>query len=117
VLSPVAEQCLTYLVFADGIKDGKEYIEQIKLNLLSNEMYDPKKLFPDVFGEEVKVVDAGTPEADAAEVRGDTEYDYSDVEWISPSDNPDEYEELMKLTAAITSSSSISVDPDEDGWV
>ena len=110
------------LMLNEDISEGKGQVDRVKEALVATGNYTPGVLFPELF-ESSDVVDDGSDEARSAISKatangGGVEYDYSDVDWLSPGENEDELNELMALQEAIASSSSVSLRGNEqDGWV
>lgn len=72
-----------------------------------------KALFPEYFPEEKKA----EPEESADFSDLEAQYDYSEVEWKSPSDNPEEFSDLMAQVANLTRGTvSGSQFPLNEGW-
>jgi hypothetical protein len=119
---------MSILFFADGVKKGKQKVDDLKAALLSTGEYIPERLFPEVFGpvdddfDGPVVVDDGSDYATAAvaeaEDNGGVQYDYSQVEWLSPgTENKMEIAELMALQEALMANSTVSLNETEEaGW-
>lgn len=98
-------------------------VEAIRLSLLSSGRARPFDVFPETFGQfnpstgDYEIVDDGSQESERAISKakrtGDVAYDYSDVEWASPSDSPEELQDLLQLQQALLGAQAISV-TDED---
>lgn len=120
---------MAMLYFADNIDKGKQKVESLKTALLSTGEYIPERLFPEMFSSSSDddydgptIVDDGSDYAinavEEAQDNGGVHYDYSDVEWLSPStENKMEIAELMALSEALMANSTVSVSNEGEGWV
>jgi hypothetical protein len=121
-ISPVAEYGLSLLMFREGQERKERELDSIRLSLLSSGRARPDYVFPEAFGQfdsasGYQIVDDGTEESDQAISKakrtGEVDYDYSDVEWASPSGESEELAELMQLQAALLGAQAITI-TDED---
>lgn len=94
------------LMILDSKEEIEKKVEGIKLAMLSFDMTTAKVNFPEYFHEDV--IDYDTPEGQAAIASGASE-DYSEVVWESPSNNPQDMEEFLRLNEALADSSHISL--------
>lgn len=95
-LSPVQFHAGIVLNLEDGLDKTRHDHASFK-NALVAAGAQAKALFPEYFPEEKK---AEVEEVDFSDA--EASYDYSDVEWKSPSDNPAEFNELMAQVANLT---------------
>lgn len=79
---------LVILNQADEFEKAKEDTETFKRALAARSDFDVRKMWPEYFKE------AQAEETDESGIAPD---DYRNVEWKSPKDSPEEWEEMMKL--------------------
>jgi hypothetical protein len=104
-LSPVQSQALQILNLLDEIDKFRRQYDLFRAALTANGNYEPKglwtefsKLFQDQPTEEVREETAGPANGDPDNIK----FDYSAVEWRTPSEAREEYEDLMKKVAALS---------------
>lgn len=113
----VQDLAVRLLVRQDNISRREKQEKDLRLAMLSTGRHDIADLFPEYFvtpPEEATDEDA----PDDVYTREGVEYDYSDVEWQSPSDmSEEERQEMMNFIS--DTSVSVSLDPDdvEGEWV
>jgi hypothetical protein len=100
-LSVVQANAIYILNFLDEIERSRSKADLFRAALVASNSYKPEGLFPEYkyfFGDEPDIVEADDPIADSP----DSTYDYSNVEWKSPQDAHDEYEQLMGKLKGLT---------------
>lgn len=84
---------LVILNHLDAIERENASQESLKRSLVANGHFDHRKLFPEYFPAEPD--DAETAEAGSDADNPDADLDYSEVRWLAPSEDQDEFERLM----------------------
>lgn len=112
----VQDLAVRVLVRQDNISRREAKETDLRLSMLATGRYDLADLFPEYFVNEQVAVDEDAP--DDVYTREGVEYDYSGVEWQSPSDLSEEDRKAMMDFLADTSV-SVSIDPGdvEGGWL
>lgn len=107
-LSPVQIRALEILNFLDEIEKLKTQYDLFRSALVGSGSYLPKAIWPEyqkLFGEE-KQEDPQVREMDDVATDDSTaHFDYSNVEWKSPSEGIEEYESLMAKVASLSTGS------------
>jgi hypothetical protein len=104
---------------ADQIKNNEQRDITLGSALIASGKYLPEKVLPEIFGEEVVEVQAGTPEAEAAYARGDVVEDMTGIEWESPSSQGEEevMRDLEMFNQAMAQNGLVTVDEGEGEWL
>ena len=110
----VQEFGLVLLQRQDNIKANERIVDGLRLAVVASGVQSVSAVFPEYFPADELAIDQDAPE-DVLNQEG-TEYDYSGVDWLSPSDmSPEDLQELERF---LESEASVEVNtPDEDGWV
>lgn len=83
----------------DAIERESTSTDALKRSMVANGHFDHRKLFPEYFPQEPEETTEAGSDGDTA----DADLDYSEVTWMSPSDDRAEFDRLM---AALQRSSS-----------
>ncbi len=110
---------LELLIQADQKQAAEDRDFEIGKMLVASGDYLPTKVFPEIFGESVKEVQAGSPEAEAAYARGDVVEDLTDIKWESPSDTSEQevMADLEAFSRAMAENTVIAVEEDGGEWL
>lgn len=111
---------LELLMYEDRLRADEKRDIELGSALIASGKYLPEKVLPSIFGEEVKEVQAGSPEAAAAYARGDVVEDMTGIEWESPSSQGEEevMRDLEMFNQAMAANQGIALDEGEGGdWL
>jgi hypothetical protein len=114
-LSVVQFQATYLLNWLDEGEKSTARLQALKRSLIASGSWRPQDMFPEHFDDQATVVDDNPDE----ELPSEADFDYSNVEWKSPTDAMGEYETLMAQVAQLTQGKleeSQMRSPDDDGW-
>lgn len=110
---------LELLMHVDNTNSRERRDIELASALIASGKYLPEKILPEIFGEEIVEVRAGSPEAEAAYARGDVVEDMTGIEWESPSAQGEEevMRDLEMFNQAMAANGVVALEEDGGEWL